>query len=59
MEPPGSDMDAAALHEDLLRRGVIVRNGSALGCPGTLRVTIGAPSENDAFLSALGAAVPV
>ena len=59
MEPPGSGMDAAALHEDLLTRGVIVRNGSALGCPGTLRVTIGAPPENDAFLSALRSIVPV
>ncbi len=59
MEPPDSAMDATDLHEDLLKRGVIVRNGSALGCPGTLRVTIGAPAENDAFLSALGAALPV
>ena len=59
MEPPGNGMDADALHEDLLRRGIIVRNGSALGCPGTLRITIGAPAENDAFLSALGAVVPV
>lgn len=57
MEPPGFHADAAALHADLLRRGVIVRNGAALGCPGSLRVTIGAPSENDAFLSALAAAV--
>jgi histidinol-phosphate aminotransferase len=59
MEPPGNGMDADTLHEDLLKRGIIVRNGSALGCPGTLRVTIGAPAENDAFLSALGAVVPV
>ena len=57
MQPPDPAQDAAALHEDLLRRGVIVRNGSALGAPGTLRVTIGAPPENDAFLSALSAAI--
>ena len=55
MESPDPGMDARVLHEDLLTRGVIVRDGSALGCPGTLRVTIGAPPENDAFLSALGA----
>lgn len=46
-------LDAVTLHEDLLRRGVIVRDGAALGAPGRLRVTIGAPAENDAFLTAL------
>jgi histidinol-phosphate aminotransferase len=55
MEPPDPGMEARVLHEALLRRGVIVRDGSALGCPGTLRVTIGAPHENDAFLAALAA----
>lgn len=40
-------------HESLLRRGVIVREGGALGAPGTLRVSIGLPEENDAFLEAL------
>jgi len=53
--PPDPGMDARVLHEELLKRGVIVRDGSALGCPGTLRVTIGAPQENDAFLTALAA----
>ena len=46
-------LDGRALHEDLLRRGLIVRDGRALGVPGRLRVTIGAPSDNDAFLTAL------
>lgn len=46
-------LDGRQLHEELLRRGVIVRDGTALGAPGRLRVTIGAPAENDAFLSAL------
>ena len=41
------------VHDALLRRGVIVRDGAALGCPGRLRVSIGTPTENDAFLSAL------
>ena len=57
MEPPGSGPDAATLHESLLVKGVIVRNGAALGCPGTLRVTIGAPAENDAFIAALAASL--
>ncbi len=48
--------DSGTLHEDLLRRGVIVRDGAALGVPGRLRVTIGAAAENDAFLAALGGA---
>jgi histidinol-phosphate aminotransferase len=39
-------------HEQLLRLGVIVRDGASLGCPGHLRVSIGTPDENDAFLSA-------
>lgn len=47
--------DAPPLHERLLRRGVIVRDGAALGCPGSLRVSIGTPGENDAFLDALAA----
>jgi len=45
------------LHERLLRRGVIVRDGRALGVPGALRVSIGTPSENDAFLAALADAL--
>lgn len=40
------------VHERLLRLGVIVRDGAALGCPGRLRVSIGTPDENSAFLSA-------
>ncbi len=55
MGPPDPGMDARTLHEALLDRGVIVRDGAALGCPGTLRVTIGAPAENDQFLAALAA----
>lgn len=57
--------ESGQLHEELLRRGVIVRDGAALGVPGYLRVTIGAPDENDTFLTALAAvragasAVPV
>jgi histidinol-phosphate aminotransferase len=51
---PDSDPAAGStgVHEQLLRLGVIVRDGAALGCSGTLRVSIGTPDENDAFLSA-------
>jgi histidinol-phosphate aminotransferase len=47
--------DPSAVHEQLLRLGVIVRDGAALGCPGRLRVSIGLPDENTAFLDALAA----
>ena len=36
----------------LLERGVIVRSGDGLGMPGRLRVTVGTPEENAAFLAA-------
>ena len=51
---PDSDPAAGSsgVHEQLLRLGVIVRDGAALGCPGRLRVSIGTPDENAAFLSA-------
>ncbi|MEW6582649.1 MAG: histidinol-phosphate transaminase [Actinomycetota bacterium] len=49
----GASADGPAVHEALLRRGVIVREGGALGCPGRLRVTIGTPVENTTFLAAL------
>jgi histidinol-phosphate aminotransferase len=51
---PDHDPDAGSpgIHEQLLRLGVIVRDGAALGCSGRLRVSIGTPDENDAFLSA-------
>lgn len=41
------------VHESLLRLGIIVRDGAPLGVPGRVRVTIGTPRENDAFLAAL------
>ncbi len=51
---PDSDPAAGSsgVHEQLLRLGVIVRDGAALGCPGRLRVSIGTPDENSAFLAA-------
>ncbi len=48
--------DAAATHRGLLERGVLVRRQDHLpGLAGCLRVSIGAPAENDAFLEAFDA----
>jgi histidinol-phosphate aminotransferase len=44
--------DAAAVRDALRRQGVLVRDMTA-SAAGRLRVTIGSPSENDLFLSAL------
>jgi histidinol-phosphate aminotransferase len=52
VEPDRPEHDAPGVHERLLRLGVIVRDGASLGCPGRLRVSIGTPEENSAFLSA-------
>ena len=53
----GEDHDEAEVYEGLARRGVLVREGTALGAPGHLRVTYGTRSENDRFLAALGEAM--
>lgn len=45
--------DAAAVNEQLLRRGIIVRPVAGDGLPHHLRVTIGLPAENDRLLQAL------
>lgn len=44
---------AGPVFEGLLRRGVIVRSGDALGIPETLRVTVGSREQNERFLAAL------
>ncbi|GBD45594.1 Histidinol-phosphate aminotransferase [bacterium HR41] len=49
--------DDRTICDELARRGVIVRAGSALGGPGHLRVTFGTRAENDRFLAALDAAL--
>jgi histidinol-phosphate aminotransferase len=49
-------MPANELHAALFRRGVLIRNVSAApGLERALRVSIGAPAANDAFLSAIRA----
>ncbi len=46
------------LFDRLLARGVLVRDmASAVGRPGALRVTVGTPTEDDAFLAAVAAAL--
>lgn len=45
--------DPAAVHSGLLRHGVLVRRQDHLpGLEGHLRVTVGSPADNDAFLAA-------
>lgn len=50
--PEDPAVGSPGVHEQLLRLGVITRDGASLGCPGRLRVSIGTPEENTAFLSA-------
>lgn len=49
--------DGARVYAALLRDGVIVRPVGNYGLPGFLRVTVGLPSENERFLTALGRAL--
>ena len=46
--------DAGRINEALLKQGVIVRAVGNYGLPTWLRITIGLPEENAAFLAALG-----
>lgn len=47
--------DGAAVYEQLLRRGVIVRPVASYGLPKHLRVTVGLAAENQRFLDVLRA----
>ncbi len=49
--------DAAAVYEQLLRAGVIVRPVAGYGLPEWLRVSVGLPEENERFLAALASAL--
>lgn len=51
------EQPAGAVFEALLRQGVIVRSGEALGFPTALRVTIGDAAQNRRLLEALAAAL--
>ncbi|MBD5538515.1 MAG: histidinol-phosphate transaminase [Desulfovibrio sp.] len=46
--------DARACFEGLLRRGIIIRPLASYGLADHLRVSVGTPEENAAFLAALG-----
>jgi len=48
---------AAAVYQELLKRGVIVRPVANYGLPQWLRVTVGLPDENTRFLQELAAAL--
>ena len=48
-------MPAPEANEGLLKRGVVIRPGHQWGCETYLRVTIGNPAENAAFIEALKA----
>jgi len=47
-----------AVAEALMRRGVIVRPGSAFGEPDWIRVTVGLPEEDERLIRALGEVLP-
>jgi len=55
VEVPGT---ATRAYDDLLRRGIIVRCGDALGMPGRLRITIGSEEENTALIDAFEECLP-
>jgi histidinol-phosphate aminotransferase len=50
--------EADAAYRALLERGIIVRSGAGLGMPRGLRVSVGTPDENAAFVAALEALLP-
>lgn len=45
--------DADTVFMELMRRGVIVRPLSSFGFPGSIRVTIGSPEQNQRFIKAM------
>ncbi|NCW02029.1 MAG: aminotransferase class I/II-fold pyridoxal phosphate-dependent enzyme, partial [Betaproteobacteria bacterium] len=51
--------DAATVYESLLRSAVIVRPVTNYGLAQWLRVSVGLPQENDAFLKALANALDI
>jgi len=54
-----SPIGGAALNEELLRRGIIVRPMTAYGLPDHIRVTVGTAAQNQRFLDALAEIVGV
>jgi histidinol-phosphate aminotransferase len=50
--------DPTALRERLLRAGILVRDGAAVGFPGHLRISIGVREINERLLTVLDGAAP-
>lgn len=48
--------DADAFREQLLRSGILVRAGAAVGFPGHLRISVGTRAQNERLLAALDGA---
>lgn len=51
--PPGHPVDVDALFPRLLGKGFIVRPGGIWGLPRCMRLSLGTPDQNDAFLARL------
>ncbi len=51
-------VEASRAYDDLLRRGIIVRSGDALGLPYYLRITIGSHAENQLLVDVLEQLLP-
>jgi histidinol-phosphate aminotransferase len=55
----GVPVEADLAYRALLARGIIVRSGDGLRMPGYLRVTVGTPEQNEAFVNVLEDLLPV
>ena len=51
----GEERSEPDILRGLAERGILVRAGGALGREGSLRVTVGTPTENERFIQALAA----
>ena len=49
----GLSIPSEEVPQALLERGVVVRSGWGIGCPGWMRVTVGTVDENDLFLDVM------
>jgi histidinol-phosphate aminotransferase len=54
----GVPVEADLAYRALLARGIIVRSGDGLRMPGYLRVTVGTPEQNEAFVNVLEDLLP-
>lgn len=54
VDTTGLGISSDEVPEELMKRGVIVRDGRPFSCPGYIRVSVGTAGENDFFLKKLG-----